>query len=126
MNLENLINQAIKAEHWHLAGIGYAIKAYSWDMLTKVYGELPLKQAFDNERVQFDYDSQADIYDAVRGWARKAIEYLEMEDKTAYSSKISANDWVYKGDISKWIKFAHGVIVRNLSSLSNKSDFLEK
>ena len=78
MNLENLINQAIKAEHWHLAGIGYAIKAYSWDMLTKVYGELPLKQAFDNERVQFDYDSQADIYDAVRGWARKAIEYLEM------------------------------------------------
>ena len=126
MNLENLLNQAIEAEHWHLAGIGYAIKAYSWDMLTKVYGELPLKQAFDNERVRFDYDSQADIYEAVREWARKAIEYLEMEDKTVYGSKISANDWVYKGDITKWKKFAYGVIVRNLSSLSNKSDFLEK
>ena len=50
MNLENLLNQAIEAEHWHLAGIGYAIKAYSWDMLTKVYGELPLKQAFTAQK----------------------------------------------------------------------------
>jgi len=126
MNLENLISQATQAEHWHLAGIGYAIKAYSWDMLTKVYGELPLKQAFDNERVSFDYDSQADIYEAVRGWAHKAIELLEMDDKTVYGSKISANDYVYKGDLTKWKKFAYGVIVRNLSSLSNKSDFLDK
>ena len=35
MNLENLINQAVAAEQWTLAGIGYAIKAFSWDALTK-------------------------------------------------------------------------------------------
>ena len=35
MNLENMINQSVAAEDWTLAGIGYAIKAYSWDRLDK-------------------------------------------------------------------------------------------
>jgi hypothetical protein len=126
MNLENMINQAEAAERWHLAGIGYAIKAYSWDILTKVYADLPLKQAFDSERVSFDYDYQPDVYEAVRAWAYKAIEYLEKEDKSVYGSVITTNDWIYKGDVAKWKKFAYSVIVLNLTSLSNKKDFNTK
>jgi hypothetical protein len=59
----------------------------------------------------------------VRNWAYKAIEYLEMDDSHTYGTKISANDYIYQGDKSKWIKFAYGVIVNNLTSLSNKTDF---
>ncbi len=126
MNLENMINQAIAAGHWRLAGIGYAIKAHSWDVLAKVYAEAPLKQVFDTERTRFDYDSQADIYEAVRGWAKEAIKYLEMDDPTVYGTKLTDNDWIYKGDAAKWKRFAYGVIVRNLASLSNKKDFTTK
>jgi hypothetical protein len=126
MNIENMINEAKEAEHWTLVGIGYAIKAYSWDVLAKVYADAPLKQVFDEERTQFDYDSQADIYEAVREWANEAIKYLEMEDKTSYGTKLTGNDWIYKGDAAKWKKFAYGVIVRNLASLSNKTDFTSK
>ncbi|MDR3118876.1 MAG: SusD/RagB family nutrient-binding outer membrane lipoprotein [Mediterranea sp.] len=126
MNLENMIKQAEEAGHWRLAGIGYAIKAFGWDLLTKIYVDLPLKQAFDSERLHFDYDYQPDIYEAVRAWAYKAIECLEKEDNTLYYSKISANDWIYKGDAAKWKKFAYSVIVLNLASLSNKTDFVSK
>lgn len=45
MNLENMINQSVEAENWTLAGIGYVMKAYSWDLMTKEHGELPMKQA---------------------------------------------------------------------------------
>jgi hypothetical protein len=123
MNLENLINQSIEAENWTLAGMGYAIKAYSWDQLTKYHGELILKDAFVPGLLSHRYDYQDTIYKAVRNWAYKAIEYLEMPDETNYGTKITDNDYIYGGDSSKWIKFAYGVIVRNLSSLSNKSDF---
>ncbi|GAB3012570.1 hypothetical protein GCM10027051_14490 [Niabella terrae] len=123
MNLENLINQSMAAEDWTLAGIGYAIKAFSWDMLTKVNGEAPMKQAFVAGQLSHDYDYQQDIYPQVREWAYKAIELLEMEDNHAYGAKISANDYIYGGDKSKWIKFAYAVIVRNLASLSNKTNF---
>src|SRR5690606_129157 len=58
MNLENLINQSLEAEDCTLAGIGYAIKAFSWDLLTKVHGELPMKEAFVPGLLSHDYDYQ--------------------------------------------------------------------
>ena len=126
MNLENMINDAKKQEHWTIVGIGYAIKAHGWDMLTKIYGEAPMKEFLDPNLTSFDYDYQDVIYDQVREWALEAIKYLEMDDKTNYSTKLTANDWVYGGDAAKWKKFAYAVLVRNLASLSNKSDFTSK
>lgn len=123
MNLENMINQSIENEEWTLAGIGMAMKAFSWDQMTKYHGELILKDAFVPGLLSHRYDYQDTIYTAVRNWAYKAIEYLEMEDIHDYGTRISANDFIYKGDKSKWIKFAYGVIVNNLTSLTNKSDF---
>ncbi|MEO7316868.1 MAG: SusD/RagB family nutrient-binding outer membrane lipoprotein [Ginsengibacter sp.] len=123
MNLENMINQSEKAENWTLAGIGYAMKAFSWDAMTKIHGELPLKQAFVPDLLSHDYDYQDSIYRQVREWAYKAVELLGKSDATVYGSKISDNDFIYKGNKEKWTKFAYAVIVRNLASLTNKKDF---
>ncbi len=122
-NLENMINQSIEAEDWTLAGIGYAMKAFSWDMLTKVHGELPMTDAFVPDLLSHDYDYQKEIYAQVREWAYTSIELLERADDHVYADKISSNDFIYEGNKDKWIKFAYAVIVRNLSSLTNKTDF---
>ena len=126
MNLENMLNEAMKQEHWTIVGICYVLRAHGWDMLTKIYGEAPLKQFLDQELTSFDYDYQDVIYEQVRAWALEGIKYLEMDDKTSYSSKLTANDWVYGGNAAKWKKFAYAVLVRNLASLSNKTDFVSK
>lgn len=126
MNLENMINQSLKAEDWTLAGIGYAMKAFSWDAMTKIYGELPMKQAFVPGLLSHDYDYQDSIYKQVREWAYKAVELLEKPDNHVYGTKISANDYIYGGDKAKWTKFAYAVIVRNLASLSNKDNFVSE
>ncbi len=123
MNLENMINQSVANEEWTLAGIGYAIKAFSWDQMTKYHGELILKDAFVPGLLSHRYDYQDTIYTAVRNWAYKAIEYLEMTDNNDYGTRISGNDYIYGGKKDLWIKFAYGVIVRNLTSLTNKTDF---
>lgn len=126
VNLENMIKQALEDEAYTLAGIGYAIKAFSWDFATKMHGDLPMTQAFQSGVLSFEYDYQPAIYEQVRAWAAEAIKYLEMEDNAPYASQVKTNDLVFGGDKAKWIKFAHGVIARNLSSLTNKSDFKEK
>ncbi|MGV3763811.1 SusD/RagB family nutrient-binding outer membrane lipoprotein [Parapedobacter sp.] len=123
MNLENLINQSMEEEHWTLAGIGLAMKAFSWDMLTKVHGEVPMTDAFVPGLLSHDYDYQDAVYEQVRAWAYEAIELLERQDDHNYGSNISDNDFIYNGDKSKWIKFAYAVIVRNLASLTNKTNF---
>lgn len=126
MNLENMINQAIEAENWTLVGIGYAIKAYSWDALTKYHGDVILTQAFEPGRTSFDYDYQDVVYDKVAEWYDTAIQYLEMEDATYYGSKLTGNDWIYFGDKAKWIKFCYAGKIRQLSSLANKSNFVSE
>jgi hypothetical protein len=123
MNLENLINQSVANQEWTLAGIGLAIKAYSWDALAKYHSELILRDAYVPGLLSHRYDYEDSVYAQTRKWAYKAIEYLQMADPKDYGTKISANDWIYSGDKAKWIKFAYGVIVRNLASLSNKTDF---
>ncbi|MCR5003546.1 MAG: SusD/RagB family nutrient-binding outer membrane lipoprotein [Bacteroidales bacterium] len=123
MNLENMINQAKDAEEWTLAGIGLAMKAFSWDMITKYHGEAPMTQAYEAGRLAHDYDYQPEIMAQVRAWAEEAISLLEMEDATDYGSRISANDLVYKGNKEKWLKFAHSIIVTDLAALTRKSDF---
>lgn len=130
MNLENMIKQSEEAENWTLAGIGYAIKAYSWDFLTKVNGEAPMKQAFQYGLLSHEYDYQDAIYEQVRTWAKTAIEYLQKEDNSGLEDVLKTNDWIYgstkTGYKEKWIKFAYAVIARNLASLTNKKDFKEK
>ena len=125
-NLENLINYAIEHEHWTMAGIGYVIKAYTWDNLTKEVGEMPLRQAFAPGLLSFDYEYQDEIYDSVRAWALRGIELLERTDATSYGSQAKAADHIYGLNSAKWIQFGHGVICRNLASLTRKSDFVSK
>lgn len=126
MNLENLIKQSEAEEAWHMAGIGYAMKAFSWDALTKYHGEVIMEDAFKPDQLTHHYDYQEDVYPQIRAWADKAIEYLQKADNTNYGSKISGNDYIYSGNIDKWIRFAYSVKARNLASLSNKKDFKEK
>ena len=76
MNLENMIAQAEADEAWTLAGIGYAIKAFSWDATTKLNGDMPCLQAYEPGRLNFDYDTQDVVYEKVREWAGIAIDYL--------------------------------------------------
>ena len=123
MNLENMINQAVEAEQWTLAGIGYAIKAFSWDALTKYHGDVILTQAFEPGRTSFDYDYQDVVYAKVAEWYDTAIEYLTMEDNTYYGTKLTGNDWIYFGDKAKWVKFCYSGKIRQLSSLANKANF---
>ncbi len=126
MNLENLINQSIAEENWHMAGIGMIIKALSWDYSTKYNGEMPLDDAYVPGLLAHDYDYQEYIYMKIREWAKKGIEYLEMEDNSSLRGQIAGNDYIYGGDIEKWKKFGYAVIVRNLASLTQKDDFATK
>ena len=125
-NLENLIKYATEHERWTMAGIGWILKAHSWDISTKEYVEMPLQQAFEPGRLSHDYDYQPLIYDSIRTWALRGIELLERDDATVYGGIWANYDPVFKGNKDRWIKVGHGVICRNLASLTRKSNFVSE
>lgn len=126
MNLENIINQSIEEKNYHLAGAGLILKAISWDYSCKYNGEMPLKDAFVPGSLKHNYDYQEYIFMQIREWCKQGIAYLEMEDKSSLRPQFANYDQMYGGDVEKWKKFGYAVIVRNLVSLTKKTDFKEK
>ncbi|HRZ98626.1 MAG TPA: SusD/RagB family nutrient-binding outer membrane lipoprotein, partial [Paludibacter sp.] len=120
-NLEDMINDGKKLNQPLYAGIGLALKAYGWYQMTSIHGELPCKQFLDPGRTVFDYDSQEYIYSQSRQWAKEAIDILSKADATVYPASLKNNDLMYKGDKSKWLKFAYGVLAKNYITISGKN-----
>ena len=123
---QNLVDMMAKAEaeqRWDLLGIGYAIKAWGWLRVTDVHGELIIKQAFDQTRFTFDYDTQEFAYQEVLRLLEEAITNLKRTDGAVDATYIARYDRVYSGDRTKWLRFAYGLKAMALSHYTNKASY---
>lgn len=120
MNIEDIINDGRSRGEYRLAGIGLAIKAYSWHIIASLHGDLPVKDAFVPGLLAHRYDDQKYAFEMVRSWARQAIAELEKPDATVYPTSLATNDLIYQGDAAKWKKFAYAVLARNYIAISAK------
>jgi hypothetical protein len=122
-NIDLMIEQATLREQWDYIGVGKAIRAWSWQSSTDVYGEMILSQAFEPNRYVFDYDTQEDVYKEAERLALDAIKDLERTDGGVSQAGLARGDLVYAGNRSNWIKFANGVLARNAHHISNKASY---
>lgn len=123
---QNLVDMMTKAEaeqRWDLLGIGYAIKAWGWLKVTDVHGELIIKQAFDQTRFTFDYDTQEFAYAEILRLIDESIKNLSRSDGAVSAAYLSRYDRVYSGDRVKWLRFAYGLKAMTLNHFSNKSSY---
>lgn len=118
-NNQKMIRWALEEKKWDYAGVGKAIEAWSWLILTDYYGEAPLKEAFNTNLITFQYDTQEEIYDHVKKTAKEAIELLSKTGDGAGQLAIG-DAFFYNGDVNKWKKFANGVLARVHNRYSNK------
>ncbi len=121
-NLNEVIEQAEELGFADYRGIANIIRAWSWQIVTDHHGELPFRQAWDNTRTSFDYDTQRDIYAGIIELCDEGIALLE-NPVGETDAKLSNADRIYGGDRSKWVKFANAIKARNLHHLSNKSSY---
>jgi hypothetical protein len=128
LNLEQMIKDAQENGKWTYAGIGYAIKAWAFQIATDYHGPIILDQAFDTTRLFFNYQDQPEVYEKVREWAHTALYCLDQEDALDYTAVLAGatGDQIYKGDRVKWRKFVHALLALQFSHLRNKSGYLEE
>ena len=117
-NIDLMITDGLAKDKFWYVGVAYAIRAWSWQTSTDVYGEMILKQAWEANRYIFDYDTQDLIYAEVERLCMEALTYLDMDDQT---NTLVIGDFVYQGNRDKWKKFVYAVLARNANHLSNKS-----
>lgn len=122
-NLVDMIKIAETEQRWDLLGIGQAIQAWGWLKVTDVHGELIIKQAFDQTRFTFDYDSQEFAYQETLRLLDEAIKNLQRTDGAVNQQFLARFDRVYGGDRVKWLRFAYGLKAMALNHYSNKAGY---
>lgn len=122
-NLIDMMDKARAEERWDVLGVGYVLKAWGWQSVTDLHGELIIQQAFDQTRALFDYDTQEFAYKEVRNLLDSAIVYLQKTDGRVDPVYLGRGDKVYNGDRTKWLKFAYGLYALNLNHLTAKSSY---
>jgi hypothetical protein len=123
---QNLVDMMTKAEaeqRWDLLGVGQILKAYGWQALTDLHGEIIVKEAIDQSKFSFNYDTQEFAYQEVQRLLNEAIKNLQRTDGAVDQTYLARGDKLYNGDRTKWIKFAYGMLAMNLNHYSNKSTY---
>src|SRR5918992_1391472 len=123
---QNLVDMNTKAEaeqRWDLLGVGLILKAWGWQVLTDLHGEIIVKEAIDQSKFSFNYDTQEYAYQEVKKLLDSAIVLLGRTDGAVDQGYLQRGDKIYNGDRTKWLKYAHGLLAMNLNHYSNKASY---
>lgn len=114
-NARELNMQATDNGNFAYAGISKIILAWSLNVVTDLWDEVPYTEAFDPSNPTPVYDSQESVYETINGLLDEAIADL------AKDSPLSpgADDLLYQGDIGKWTRLAHTLKARVNLHLTN-------
>lgn len=124
-NLINVINQSRDSKPEY-AGAAYAMFCWSWLHTADMHADaVILKQAFDANRLTFDYDQQYEVYEHVIKIADSAVLYLTraLADNGA-SARLAVGDaFLYNGNVERYRKMAYGAKALAYHRWYNKSDY---
>lgn len=99
-------------------GIGKLMKAYNFQTLVDLYGNIPYSEALQGTlKSKPKYDDAKSIYDSL---AKKMDEAIALFS-TAASGSITG-DIMFSGDPALWLKFANTVKLRLLLRQSERTD----
>ena len=122
-NLVDMMARARTEQRWDLLGVGFILKAWGWQVLTDLHGDIIVKQAIDQTRFKFDYDTQQYAYEEVHRLLDSAVVYLQKTDGAVDAGYLGRGDKIYNGDRTKWLKFAYGFKGMSLNHFSNRPEY---
>jgi len=118
-NLYQLQNLADSQSSPQYKAIALLLEAYSFQILTDGWGNVPFKQALKGQYQNGNlispvYDTQSVIYNGIIGYIDSAVKII----KTG-SSVVGSEDLIYGGNMTEWLKFAYTLKLKVYMRMSN-------
>ncbi|MEP7266935.1 MAG: SusD/RagB family nutrient-binding outer membrane lipoprotein [Saprospiraceae bacterium] len=114
-NLEDfqfVIDNADANDQKYLKGPAKVMKAYIYQALVDMYGDVPYSEALKGvATLAPKFDNQKAIYENLIVSLNEAIVDLKAN---AFASAFTSSDIIFKGNTSKWVKFANSLKLRLL------------
>lgn len=106
--LKNLVLLKSKAgsANPHYQGISNVLTALTLGVTTDLWGDIPWRDALKGEQLQFsaEYESQQNVIEDIQSLLTEGIVLLKNPSNTV---EPGADDYIYQGDVNKWIGFAY-------------------
>jgi hypothetical protein len=122
-NNDEYYKKAVAAEYEFHQGVSLIMRAYTFGLIADLWGDAPYSQALKAEEgAEFFkpvYDPQKDIYTGILANLESANTLLS-KNSGAYKNIVTKQDVLYKGDVTKWRKFANSLALRYYMRLSKK------
>ncbi len=117
---QNLIDQAGDVNPYY-KGMGLILKAWAGAFASDIWGDVPFSEALKGiDNLNPAFDSQQSIYASVQTMLSDGITSLSVAE-SANQSLPGSDDYIFGGDVSKWIKMAWVLKARYANRISKKS-----
>jgi len=119
MNSRKMIDIAEEEKNYYYTGIGKILMALCLGNLTSLYGNIPYSEAFKSfEYPNPKYDTQQSIYESIQALLDEGIRDFR---KPVLGQKPGADDIIFNGDSTKWIKAAYSLKARYYIHLTKRT-----
>lgn len=98
--------------------IATIIKVATMHRVTDAFGPIPYSKIGEDGKITIPYDSQEDVYNSFFDELNWAIRYINNHPGGALTASA---DYIYKGDVSRWVKFANSLKLRLAMRISYAS-----
>ena len=98
----NMIEDASAPADIYYRGLGKLFNAWTFQVITDLWGPVPFLEAGDPTIREPKYDEQKVVYDGIETLLAEAIDDLS----SPTGRKPTTNDLLFGGDMSRWIKVA--------------------
>jgi hypothetical protein len=108
-NLNVIISRGATENRFAYVGVAKILKAYTFSILVDVYGDVPFSEfdKFEAGITQPKFDKGSDIYPQLIKMLDEAI--ADINNPIVNPSKPGADDYIYKGNLTNWIKAANTI-----------------
>lgn len=108
-----------------VTALANVLKVFGMSRITDMYGPIPYTKF--GTAINVAYDSQEDVYKAFFTELNEAIETLTSYYDSDNSAKLLADfDYVFSGNVEKWIKFANTLRLRLALRIAYANETLAK
>lgn len=123
MNNEEYFNKSLKAGYAFHEGVARIMRANLFGLITDIWGDAPYKEALRAEQGSDHFmpvfNPQQEIYHGILADLDTANMLLS-KSANEYSNIVSKQDVIYRGDVTKWQKYANSLALRYYMRLQAK------
>lgn len=116
-DLSVIIDKSTASGANHYMGAAQILMALNLGMTVDFFGDVPFSQSFTFQTVTPTYDDDEQLYGQILNLLDQGIANLQKET----TIEIGSDDFIYGGNIEKWIRFGHTLKARFLLHQSGYS-----